>query len=253
MQIRHDQTVQETIYEETLANGLKLHILPKPGFAKTEVALTVAYGAVDRDIVLKDGTSVRFPDGTAHFLEHMLFESESENISNCFSATGSSVNAYTSPTRTSYFFSTTNGVLAPLDLLLNLVFFPNFTEEFVDKERQIIAKEIQMYQDDLDQTIYEDALDAMFVDHPIRSDVAGTEESIGKIDEKWLKMAYDTFYHPANLHLVVVVRRRSFPRFKTIHSTSLSAKTGWRNISCTAKRDSSKKRPFPRRKTSGRT
>jgi len=206
MQIQHNETVQETIYEETLANGLKIHILPKLGFAKKEVALTVAYGAIDREAVSlnQPETRLSFPEGTAHFLEHMLFESENENIANRFSACGASVNAYTSSTKTSYFFSTTNGVKEPLDLLFNLVFNPHYTPDLVEKERKIITKEIQMYQDDLDQSIYEDTLDAMYFNHPIKADIAGTEASIGKIDQSVLDLAYETFYHPANIHLVVV-------------------------------------------------
>ncbi|MFA5037225.1 MAG: pitrilysin family protein [Candidatus Izemoplasmatales bacterium] len=205
MQIRQDITVKESIYEITLADGMQVHMIPKPGFAKTEVALSVAYGAVDRDVFLRDASEVTtFPDGTAHFLEHMLFESESENISKQFSAVGANVNAYTSQTRTSYFFSTTNGITEPLRLLLNLIFFPNFSSELIDKERQIIAREIRMYRDDLDQTIFEDTLKALYHNHPIKTDIAGTEESIAKIDDYWLKMAYDTFYHPKNIHLVIV-------------------------------------------------
>ena len=205
MQIRHNPTVQETICEQTLANGLKVHLIPKPGFAKTEVALSVAYGAVDRDVFLSDEPEViTFPDGIAHFLEHMLFESESENISQQFSAVGANVNAYTSSTRTSFFFSTTNGIQEPLTMLLNLVFFPNFSSELIDKERQIITKEMRMYYDDLDQMIFDDTMKALYKSHPITVDIAGTEASIAIIDEKWLKRAYDTFYHPENIHLVIV-------------------------------------------------
>lgn len=205
MNIRHDPTVRETVYEEVLESGLSIHIVPKPGFAKTEVTLAVTFGGVDREAILRgEAAPVVFPEGTAHFLEHMLFESESENLSNRFSACGASVNAYTAPMRTAYFFSTTNGVKEPLDLLFRLVFEPTFTEELVDKERAIIAKEIRMYQDDLDQMIYQDILSAMFQDHPIVADIAGTEESIARITRETLRKAYETFYHPAHLHLMVV-------------------------------------------------
>lgn len=200
-----DATVRENVFEATLSCGLSLHVVPKPGFAKKEAALAVAFGGVDREIRLAgSGESVIFPEGTAHFLEHMLFESESDPLSDRFSACGASVNAYTAPTRTSYYFSTTNGLREPLDLLLSLVLEPRFPEERVEKERKIIANEIRMYQDDLDQMLYQDTLSCLYESHPVTTDIAGTEESIGKIDAVLLREAHGIFYHPAHLHLVVV-------------------------------------------------
>ena len=200
-----DPTVREHVFEAVLPCGFHLHIVPKPGFAKTEAALAVAFGGVDRDIRLGGtGEILSFPEGTAHFLEHMLFESESDPLSDRFSACGASVNAYTAPTRTSYYFSTTNGLKEPLDLLLSLVLRPGFPEERVEKERKIIANEIRMYQDDLDQMLYQDTLASLFESHPVTTDIAGTEESIGKIDASLLRRAHGIFYHPAHLHLIVV-------------------------------------------------
>lgn len=227
MQITTNPIVKETIFEETLDNGLKIHLLTKPGFAKKEVSLTIGFGGIDRTVVsVTDSTDQKkFPEGTAHFLEHMLFESENDNISNRFTATGASVNAYTSSNKTTYFFSTTNGVKEPLLLLLDLVFSPHFTEELVNKERKIIAKEIQMYEDDMDQMIYQDTLSALFREHPIRTDIAGSESSIASIDKHTLDLAYETFYQPANIHLIIVGDIDAEAMINVIKSYSFRQKT----------------------------
>lgn len=205
MTLRPEPMVRETMAEAVLPNGMRLYVLPKPGFARTQAILSVGFGGVDREVLVKDRSeTVVFPEGTAHFLEHMLFESEGENLSDRFSACGASVNAYTAPKRTAYHFSTTNGWEIPLNLLLDLVFRPRFATEQVNKERQVIAKEIRMYQDDLDQMLYQDCMASLFSGHPVRGDIAGTAESIARIDLSVLKEAYELFYHPARCQLVVV-------------------------------------------------
>jgi predicted Zn-dependent peptidase len=205
MQIRPEPLVREVLATGVLPGGMQLYVLPKPGFARTQAILSVGFGGVDREVSVKDRPEpVTFPEGTAHFLEHMLFESEGENLSDRFSACGASVNAYTAPKRTAYHFSTTNGWETPLRLLLDLVFCPRFTAEQVDKERQVIVQEIRMYQDDLDQMLYQDCMASLFAHHPIRGDIAGTPDSIATVDDSRLKEAYELFYHPARCQLVVV-------------------------------------------------
>ncbi|MBX4253097.1 M16 family metallopeptidase, partial [Enterococcus faecium] len=91
---------------------------------------------------------VKVPDGIAHFLEHKLFEKEDGGVFQLFGQQGASTNAFTSFTKTSYLFSTTDQVEQNLTTLIDFVQAPYFTEETVNKEKGIIAQEIQMYEDD---------------------------------------------------------------------------------------------------------
>jgi len=80
---------------------------------------------------------------------------------------------------------------------------PYYTAENVEKERGIIEQEIAMYDDEPDWAMYMNALKLMYHNNPIRIDIAGTKESIAKIDEKMLYTIYNNFYVPENMSIVV--------------------------------------------------
>ncbi len=61
------------LYKTTLANGLKINLLPMPDYHKTYAILTTDFGSVDNTFVI-DGQQQTVPNGVAHFLEHKLFE-----------------------------------------------------------------------------------------------------------------------------------------------------------------------------------
>ncbi|MGZ7234473.1 insulinase family protein, partial [Streptococcus pyogenes] len=87
--------------------------------------------------------------GIAHFLEHKLFETgEGKDILQEFAKLGANANAFTSFSQTSYLMSTSDAVLPALTLLQAFVREAAFTEESVEKEKEIIAQEIEMYLDE---------------------------------------------------------------------------------------------------------
>ena len=61
-----------------------------------------------------------------------------------------------------------------------------------------------MYNDDPDWNVYFNCLKAMYVNYPVRVDIAGTVESIYKINKEELYKCYNTFYNPGNMTLFVV-------------------------------------------------
>lgn len=81
---------------------------------------------------------------------------------------------------------------------------PYFTKETVDKEKGIIAEEIKMYQEQPGYKLMFNTLRAMYQQHPIRVDIAGSVESIYDITKDDLYLCYETFYHPSNMVLFVV-------------------------------------------------
>lgn len=203
-QVAFDQ-LQETLFKKKLANGLDVFILPKPGFNKTYATFTTKYGSVDNEFVpLGEKESVKVPDGIAHFLEHKMFEDENGDVFQDFSRQGASANAFTSFTRTAYLFSSTSHVETNLETLLNFVQYPYFTDETVEKEKGIIEQEISMYEDNPDWQNFFGLLQAMYQNHPVKTDIAGTAESIGRITKDDLYMCYRTFYHPANMTMFIV-------------------------------------------------
>ncbi len=200
-----DPILRETLYTETLPSGLPVLVVPRPGFKQATATFTTHYGSVDR-VFLPPGQTqpVEVPDGIAHFLEHKLFESEEGDAMSKFSALGAHSNAYTTWEQTAYYFTTTSNFSQCLDLLLDMVQKPWFTDESVAKEQGIISQEIRQYRDDPGARSVYGLLEAMYQRHPIRIDIAGTVESIGQITKDLLYECHRTFYHPSNLVLVAV-------------------------------------------------
>lgn len=195
----------ESIYQTTLSNGLRVILMPKAGFHKTFAIMTTDYGAVDNAFVPRDQTEpVRLPDGIAHFLEHKLFEKEDHDAFDLFGQYGASANAFTSFTQTSYLFATTSHLKENLDILLDFVQQPYFTAATVNKEKGIIGQEIKMYDDDPGWQSYFGMIGNLYPKEPLHIDIAGTVDSIAKITADDLYTAYNTFYHPSNMSLVVV-------------------------------------------------
>jgi predicted Zn-dependent peptidase len=105
---------------------------------------------------------------------------------------------------TAYLFSGTENFYDSLGHLIDYVQTPYFTDENVEKEKGIIEQEIKMYEDDPDWNVYFNCLKALYVNHPVRVDIAGSIESIYKITKEELYKCYNTFYNPGNMALFVV-------------------------------------------------
>lgn len=199
------QLINEVLYTEVLENGLTVYLLPKKDYNKTYGLFTTNYGSIDNEFVpLGQEEFVKVPDGIAHFLEHKMFEKEDGDVFQQFGRQGASANAFTSFTKTSYLFSTTDQVETNLETLLNFVQDPYFTKETVDKEKGIIGQEIQMYLDDANWRLFFGTLGNMYPKHPLHIDIAGTVASINEITAEDLYTCYNTFYHPSNMTLFVV-------------------------------------------------
>lgn len=204
MEQRQYSQLQETLYYERMDNGLEVYVLPKPGFQKTYATFSTKYGSIDNHFQVAGQNAIQVPDGIAHFLEHKMFEEPEGDIFATFAQQGASANAFTTFDRTVYLFSSTAKVEESLETLIDFVQRPYFTDENVEKEKGIIAQEINMYRDNPAWRSYFGLIEAMYQIHPVHIDIAGTVESIGTITKETLYTCYHTFYHPTNMLLFVV-------------------------------------------------
>ena len=199
-------------------SGLKTFVIPKKGYSKKYATFATHYGSINNEFSLGEGEGViRVPDGIAHFLEHKLFEQEDGSVMDKFSKLGSNPNAYTGFAQTVYLFSCTDRFKDNFELLLTFVQNPHITEESVEKEKQIIGQEIRMYNDNPNWRVFFNLLDAFYEKNPVKIDIAGSIESISKINKNVLYTCYNTFYHPSNMMVLVVGMLsllRYFPRWK---------------------------------------
>ncbi|MBQ9964213.1 MAG: insulinase family protein [Clostridia bacterium] len=185
-------------------SGLPIYVWPKKGYASSYAVFATNYGAIDtayRDA--ETGKSVEVPAGIAHYLEHKLFENEECDAFERYAKTGANANAYTSFDHTAYLFSCTQQVTESLEILLDFVQDPYFTEQTVEKERGIIGQEIRMCEDSPSRTVFCNLLTALYHRHPVRIDIAGTVESIAEITPELLYGCYHGFYDLHNMVLSV--------------------------------------------------
>ena len=202
MQIIENNKIKERIYIEKLSNGIPVVVIPKKT-NKKYIIWGIKYGSID-GMFLSDGKRVNIPDGSAHYLEHKLFEQENgTNSLDVLSSLGVDANAYTTNNHTAYLYECTDNFYKALDELMDYVQNPYFTDENIDKERGIIEQEIMMYKDYPEWELYMNALECMYNEHPIKIDVAGTIESISHITKETLYTIYENFYTPENSVIVV--------------------------------------------------
>ncbi|MBQ2902966.1 MAG: insulinase family protein [Clostridia bacterium] len=198
-----NEKLGETVYCARHESGLEIRVMPKEGYSSAYAVFGVKYGSIDTAVKSDNGEFETIPEGTAHFLEHKLFESEDLNAFERFAKTGASANAYTSFEKTAYLFKGSENIGESLEILLDFVQNPYFTQQTVEKEQGIIGQEIRMYQDLPDWQVMFNLLRALYANHPVRIDIAGTQESIAKIDADLLYRLYKNFYNPANMVLCV--------------------------------------------------
>ena len=145
-----------------------------------------------------------FPEGSAHFLEHRLFSIHGEEATALFSDLGADINAFTSRRVMGFYFSTLRNPYQCLQLLIDLVLEQReFDIEAIENERKIIESEILMVEDEPFTMGYQNLLEQLYWDHPIRVKIAGTKDSILKVNSKILKQIHTTFFTPSSCRLFV--------------------------------------------------
>ncbi|SFL06784.1 EF-P 5-aminopentanol modification-associated protein YfmH [Halanaerobium salsuginis] len=201
----YNQNMDETLVKAQLDNGLNVYIFTKPDYVKQYAMLSVNFGSNDFEFIdVKNGRKRLMPLGVAHFLEHQLFEDKETSIFDKFADLGASANAYTNFDSTNYLFSSTSNFEESLINLIEFVQEPYFSDENVEKEKGIIIQEIKMYQDNPYWRSYFNLLSALYINHPVKNDIAGTEASVNAITPEDLYICYYNFYLPSNMDLILI-------------------------------------------------
>lgn len=199
---QYNKLLDEKLFRKNLDNGLEIIILPKPSYVSSHAYFFTEYGSNNNNFIVNDKT-YNMPKGIAHFLEHKIFEDSEKSIFEEFSKNSASVNAYTNFSSTCYLFSCTDHFNKNLGQLMQFVQNPYLTEDNVEKEKGIIGQEIRMYDDNPDWRVYFNTLQAMYNEHPVRFDIAGTVESVNATTKDDLTLCYNSFYVPQNMKVFV--------------------------------------------------
>lgn len=130
------KSFDEKYYEIDHKSGLKIYVMPKENYNSAYAIFGTDYGSIDTKFKRSDKDEwTVVPEGIAHFLEHVSFESEDLDAFARYAKTGASANAYTSFDKTCYLFQCSDNFEASLEILLDFVTHPYFTKETVEKNR----------------------------------------------------------------------------------------------------------------------
>ena len=193
------------LYHEKLNNGLEIYIVPKNDVKNIIVKYTTKFGSTTTEFVPKGETKmIKVPDGIAHFLEHKMFE-ESDNVSvfEKFDKNGADCNAFTNYIQTTYHFNCPSNFYDNLNILLDSINNPYFTDQNVEKEKGIIIQEIEMYSDNPFRKGMDTICKNAFSKYNNKVPIGGTIESVKSITKEDLYKCYNTFYNPSNMFIVI--------------------------------------------------
>lgn len=124
--------------------------------------------------------------GLAHFVEHTIFKGTNRrspwHIINRMERVGGELNAYTTKEETVVYTAAPRGNAArSFELLADLLTDSRFPDKELDKEREVIADEIDSYLDSPADAVFDDFEDLIFADTPLGHNILGNREALGSI------------------------------------------------------------------------
>lgn len=193
----------EYVYTEKLDNGLEIIMVPNNKVSNFYATLNIKFGSIHTEFKYNN-KNISLPKGIAHFLEHLMFNMPGgKNAFEYYSKLGSSINAFTTYEYTSYEVFANSKFKENLSYLLKYVYTPYFTKEMINNEKGIITEEIKMISDNPSSEIVYGMYRNIFIKDGRQYLIAGTINDIKSITLEHVETAYDAFYHPENMFLVI--------------------------------------------------
>lgn len=141
--------------------------------------------------------------GVSHLLEHMVFKGTSEysasELNARVSRLGGLWNAYTSTNRTVFHIDGPSAHWREfLHILVQLVFHPLFPQDEFERERDVIRREMAMYDDDPQDAAYKALISTLYKVHPRRHPVIGEPALFNALTYQDMLTYYRRRYTPGN-------------------------------------------------------
>ncbi|MBE6318621.1 MAG: insulinase family protein [Bacteroidales bacterium] len=193
----------------TLANGLRIvHRQARSGVEYCGVAVNVG----SRDEAIEHY-------GLAHFVEHTIFKGTSHrrawHIINRMEAVGGELNAYTTKEETMLYSIFPSGNLnRAIDLIADLVTSSQFPANELDKEREVVADEINSYLDSPSEAVFDDFEDLMFGGSSLGHNILGTTDTIATFTPEVCRNYLARYYTAPNMVFFYMGSERPSKVFK---------------------------------------
>jgi len=180
--------------EYTLPNGLR--IIHEPTLSK------VSYCGFAIDAGTRD--EAENEQGMAHFVEHLIFKGTEKrkawHILNRMENVGGDLNAYTNKEETVVYAAfLTEHLERALELLGDIVFHSTFPQHEIEKETEVIIDEIQSYEDNPSELIFDDFEDMIFRNHPLGRNILGKPDLLRSFRTEDVLSFTKRFYQPGNM------------------------------------------------------
>jgi predicted Zn-dependent peptidase len=183
----------------TFSNGIRLIYKPDPSVV-TYCGMIINTGSRDEK---------EHEQGMAHFVEHLLFKGtekrRSGHIINRLEDVGGELNAYTSKEETVVFATVLNEYSErAFELIADVVLHSTFPQKELEKEVVIVLDEIQSYQDNPSELIYDDFEEMIFAGHPLAHNILGKTELLEKYTSDDAISFVRQQYHPEEMLFYVL-------------------------------------------------
>jgi predicted Zn-dependent peptidase len=153
-------------------------------------------------------TGSRYEDdtnnGISHFIEHMLFKGTANRtayeIAREIDAVGGTLNAFTGKEYTCVYARVLKRDMdVALDILADMYKNSNFSEEDIEKEKQVIVQEIKMIDDNPEEYLFDMFSSAYYRGHPLGLSILGKEENVQQMSKETLLSHFSSHHAPGNM------------------------------------------------------
>lgn len=169
---------------------------------------SVVYSGVYINVGSRNETSPS-EEGIAHFIEHSIFKGtehrRSYHIRNRIDGVGGELDAFTTKEETCVYASALSQHLERcLELFSDILFHSTFPQHEIEKEKDVVIEEINLYKDSPAELIYDDFEEMIFGSHPLAHNILGSKKNVKHFTSFQLSDFLHQNYTPDRMVISVV-------------------------------------------------
>jgi predicted Zn-dependent peptidase len=146
--------------------------------------------------------------GISHLIEHLVFKGTetrtAEDIARAIDSVGGQMDAFTAKEQTCFYVSVLDDHLPlAVDLLVDILRRPRFTDEDIEKEKAVVFQEIKMVEDTPDDLIHDLFSERFWPEHPLGRPILGQWSVVQGFDRAAVLRHLQEEYAPAKITIAV--------------------------------------------------
>lgn len=205
--------------KKILPNGLRIVLEEIPYVRSVSMGVWIQAGSRNEQPELK---------GISHFIEHMVFKGtgrrSARDIAEEIDNVGGQLNAFTGKECTCYYTKVLNShIELAFDILSDMLFCSEYSNLEIEKEKNVIYEEINMYEDTPEEIVHDIYASNVFKHHPLGFPVLGDLETVMKIKRSDILEYLRDNYRPDN----TVISVAGNVKYKDIEKLVLKYFSDW--------------------------